>query len=291
MPLTALAMVLAAALLHASWNLLLKRAQVQGYGFVWAISLAAFVLYAPLVLFWQAADIAQLSAAQWAAIIISAILHVLYFLSLQRGYALGDMSVVYPVARGTGPVLAALAAMVWFEETPSLAALIGLALIASGTFTIAGGAALLRTTWTVRMRNGLWWGAITGGFIACYTINDSYAVKYLLLTPLLLDWLANGLRAVLLMPAVIRQRQQTSATVRRLWRTILIVGAVSPLAYILVLEAVKLAPVSHVAPARELSMLFAAYLGARFLNEQEFARRLGGACLIAVGVAALVLAP
>ena len=290
MPLTALAMVLAAALLHASWNLLLKKAQVQGYGFVWAISVAAFVLYAPLVWWWQAGDIALLNASQWLAIAASAILHVLYFLSLQRGYAQGDMSVVYPVARGTGPLLAATAAMIWFDEAPSWSALAGLALIVAGTFTIAGGPALFRSAWSARMRSGLWWGAVTGGFIACYTINDSRAVKYLLITPLLLDWLCNGLRAAILLPVVVTQWTASVVMIRRLWRTIAVVGAISPLAYILVLEAIKIAPVSHVAPAREVSMLFAAFLGARFLNEGDFWRRLSGAALIALGVAALVVA-
>lgn len=290
MPLSAFAMVLAAALLHAFWNLLLKRAQVHGYGFVWALSCASFLLYAPIVLFWQAEAIGALGVAQWTAIVVSAGLHVAYFLSLQRGYAQGDMSVVYPVARGTGPLLAAAAALVLFDEpaTPALAA--GLALIVAGTFTIAGGLALLRSRWSARMRSGLLWGVVTGTFIACYTINDSRAVKYLMMTPLLLDWLANGMRAVLMTPLAATQMRATLAIVRRLWRTILVVALASPLAYILVLEAVRLAPVSHVAPARELSMLFAAFLGAKFLQEGDFWRRLAGAALIAAGVAALVLA-
>ena len=290
MPLSALVLVMVAACLHATWNLWLKKAQAPGVAFIWCSSTAAFLAYAPIVLWLYGQDIGQLNHAQWLAVLASGALHVAYFFCLQRGYAAADLSIVYPVARGVGPLLAALAAMLWLDEPPSLLSLSGLALIVSGTFTIAGGWALVRGGWSARVRHGLGWGALTGMFIAAYTVNDGRAVKLLAVAPLLLDWLANGLRGLALIPVTPARLRQTRDTIGHAWPYIAGVALVSPLAYILVLEAMKMAPVSHVAPARELSMLIAAFLGAHLLNEGDFRRRIAGAALIAGGVICLAAA-
>lgn len=289
MPLTALALVLIAACLHATWNLWLKKADAPGLPLIWSCSVASFVAYAPVVLTLFGATVLDLSRAQWIAVAASGALHAIYFVALQRGYAVADLSIVYPLARGVGPLLSALAAMVWLSEPPSTLSLSGLGLIVAGTFTIAGGWALLRGGWSARMRKGIGWGALTGVFIAAYTVNDGRAVKVLALSPLVLDWVGNGTRIMLLSPAVSRDRGVLKETVRRAWLPITGIALVSPLAYILVLQAMRIAPVSHVAPAREVSMLIAAFLGARLLKEGDLKRRVIGAALIAGGVVCLGL--
>lgn len=289
MPIEALALVLVAACIHATWNYWVKRAQVSGASLVWASSTVTAVLYAPLALGLFGSQLMQFGPAQWIAVVASGVLHTGYFLSLQRGYAAADLSVVYPVARGTGPLLASIAAIIWFGEIPTIGSLAGLALIVGGTFTIAGGWALFRRIGTERARRGLAWGGLIGVFIATYTLNDGRAVKLLAIAPLLFDWLSGLLRAIFLVPLVVRQRAALRRDLATSWRYMIGVGVLAPLGYILVLTAMQIAPVSRVAPAREVSMLLAAFLGARMLGEGDLRRRLIGAALIAAGVVSLTV--
>lgn len=290
MPLSALALVLAAALIHATWNLLLKRAQADAVCLSWVAAGIGSIAYAPLALALHGQALAGLGAAVWWAVLASGVLHVAYFIVLQRGYQVADLSIVYPVARGTGPLIASLAAILLLGEAASVGSLAGLALIVAGTFTIAGGFALLRGGWSARIRDGLRWGALTGVLIAGYTVNDGNAVRSLAVAPLLFYWLSDSARAVLLTPWVATRRPQLRETLARAWKPALAVALLSPAGYILVLQAMTIAPISHVAPAREVSMLIAAFLGAKLLEEGALRRRLAGAALIAGGVACLALA-
>lgn len=290
MPLSALALVLVAAVIHATWNLMLKKADADPVCFSWLAASGGALALMPFALALHHVQLFELGWQAWAAVLASGLLHVFYFITLQTGYRHGDLSVVYPVARGVGPLLSALAAIVLLGEQATVGSLAGLALIVLGTFTIAGGAAMLRGEWSPRARAGLLWGAITGLLIAGYTVNDGNAVRALGVAPLLFYWLSDSARAVLLLPAVARRGATLRATLRKAWRPALGVALLSPFGYILVLQAMTIAPISHVAPAREVSMLIAAFLGARVLSEGDLARRLAGAALIASGVACLALA-
>ncbi len=289
MPPTALALVLIAAVIHASWNLFLKRAQSDAVCTAWAVAAGGALVLTPITLVVHGAGIAELGALQWGAVAASGVLHVGYFLVLQAGYRAGDLSVVYPVARGVGPLVSALAAILLLDEAATTASIAGLCLIVAGTFTIAGGTSILRGRWSGRAGAGLAWGALTGVFIAAYTVTDGWAVKVLGVAPLLFYWLSDTSRAVILAPWAMRRRTAMRMMLARDWRPVLAVALLSPVSYILVLEAMRLAPISHVAPAREVSMLIAAFLGARVLSEGDLWRRLAGAALIAAGVASLAL--
>ena len=140
-----------------------------------------------------------------------------------------------------------------------------------------------------RVHAGLVWGAACGALIALYSVIDGYAVKVLLVGPLLFDWLCNVLRVPMLIPLAWRERAALPALWRTQWRAGLMVSVFGPAAYILVLYAVQLAPLSHVAPAREVSMLLAALIGGRLLGETQRGLRVAGAALLAAGVAALAL--
>lgn len=289
MPLSALAMVVVAALIHATWNLWVKRAGAAGVPFFWGTALASTIVYAPLVLGLYGDRIADLGTPVWIAVAASGILHIAYFLALNRGYAVSDLSLVYPVARGVGPMLATVGAIVWLGEQATLMSATGLVLIVAGTFTLAGGWAMLSAPRSPRIFAGLFWGGVTGLLIAAYTVNDGRAVRLLAVAPLLFDWLSVTTRMLLLTPAALAHPPLLRETVARAWRTMLAVGVLSPLAYILVLQAMTIAPVSHVAPARELSMLVAAFFGVRLLGEGHLLRRLAGAALIAAGVVCLAM--
>lgn len=295
MPAEALALVLVAAFLHALWNLAAKRAG-GGAHFALLCVLFTCLLWAPLgvAIGWRV--VPGWGAAEWGVVASSAVVHVAYFLTLLRGYRLADLTVVYPVARGTGPLLSALGAVVLLGETLSGLGLAGVMAITLGVFLIAGGPSLWRLARggaatpadaDGRLRSGLAYGALTGCLIACYTVIDGYAVKLLLLSPILFDYAGHWLRLLLMLPIVLHDRRGFLPTCRRQWRPALVVAVFSPLAYVLVLYAVRIAPLSHVAPAREVSMLFAALIGGRLLGEADRGPRLAGAACIALGVGAL----
>lgn len=243
----ALALVLVAAVLHATWNFLAKRLG-GGAGAVWLYSTLSMVCYAPVAaaLVWLTRP--GLSAAGAGFMLGSAVLHVGYFISLQRGYRKGDLSVVYPLARGTGPLLAAIAAVSFFGERPSPLAMTGAVLIAAGIILLAGGRALLGRG-AVSLSGGPGYGLLTGLFIAIYTLWDKQAVAVIAVPPILMDWGSNLGRSVLLLPAAWLRR----ADVARHWthhRSLVFgIALLSPLAYILVLTAMVFTPVSYVAPA------------------------------------------
>lgn len=288
---TALALVVAAALCHAVWNVAAKGA---GGDMRFALFTATLVsaLWLPIALWIGWGVVGQWGFAEWGIVAASALIHVSYFVTLLRGYRVADLTVVYPVARGTAPLLAALSALLLFGERLSAFGALGVLAIIAGVFLIAGGPGLFRAardpTSQRRVRLGIGWGAATGVQIACYTLVDSFAVKVLLLSPILVDYFGNLLRLPVLAPLLWRERQTLPALWRTQWRAALTVAVLGPAGYVLALFAMQRAPVSAVAPAREMSMLFAALLGGTLLRETDMAARLTGAVFIAVGVAALV---
>jgi len=201
--------------------------------------------------------------------------------------------VVYPLARGSGPLLSSLVAISFLGERISALGAFGIAGVVGGVFLIAGGPALLRAAHDPaarqRVHAGIFYGVLTGVFIASYTVVDGYAVKMLLMSPILIDYMGNFVRVGVLAPTVLRDRATALRLWRLQWRFALLVAAVSPVAYVLVLYAMKEAPLSHVAPAREVSMLFAALIGGHLLGEGDRLARIAGAVLIAAGVTALAL--
>ncbi len=296
MPLSALALVIAAALLHALWNIAAKRAG-GNHHFAMVSGLMVCVLWLPAGLWSGWNEVPRWTPLQWALVAASAFVHLLYYNALLAGYRAADLTVVYPVARGLGPLLSALGAVLLLGERGGWMTAAGVALVCAGVFFIAGGPALWRQAQHVadsplqrqRVLAGLRWGALTGALIACYTVIDGYAIKVALMGPIVFDYVCNLLRTLMMLPLLARDLPGFRAAWRLQWRHALVVAAISPLAYILVLYALQQAPLSHVAPAREMSMLFAAALGGRLLGEGDRGLRLLGAACIAAGVAALAL--
>jgi drug/metabolite transporter (DMT)-like permease len=288
----ALALVLAAAVCHATWNLAAKRAG-GGNHFVLMGSLLVTVLWAPLVLWIGVEGMAGWGWREWSLLAASAVVHVFYFRTLLHGYRVSDLTVVYPVARGSGPLLSSLGAVLVLGETLSLVSGAGALAVVCGVFLIAGGPRLWRQAHDPAQRDlvrrGVGWGALTGAFIAGYTVIDGYAVKVMLISPILVDYVGNVLRVPVMAPFALRDRGGFVAACRAQWRPALIIAILGPASYVLVLYAVTMAPLSHVAPAREVSMLFAALLGGTLLGEGDRWLRLLGAACIALGVVGLAL--
>jgi len=288
----ALALVVLAGLIHASWNIAAKHAGGDAR-FVAFTGMVMMVFWAPLGIWLGIQELPVWGLREWCFIAASAALHTVYFLTLLRGYRKADLTVVYPVARGSGPLLSSAAAILLLGEQVSVIGLAGIIGVVAGVFLVAGGPKLLRAAHDpvqrARIHKGLRYGAVTGLFIAGYTVVDGYAVKLLAVSPILLDYIGNLFRLALLTPAVARDLPAAAGLWRRQWKHAVFVGIVSPVSYVLVLYAMKVAPLSHVAPAREVSMLFAALIGGQLLGEGDRLARLAGAALIAAGVIALGL--
>ena len=278
-----LALIAVGALSHAAWNLAIKRAQVGGPVFVWLSAIASTIVVLPFSV------IALLNAPADGATVVmvavlSAALHTGYFLLLQKGYSVGDVSVVYPLARGTGPLLAIILAVILLSERPSILGLAGAAAVISGVLVIgtAGG-----RRGRLDARAGVGFGLLTGVMIAAYTLWDAFAVTVLLLAPVVVSAGSSLGQAVLLAPVALRLPGRVAATWRRNWREVLIVGILSPVSYIAILIAMQFAPVSLVAPAREVSVVLVSLAGWLFFRESHPVQRLIGAAVVLAGVAML----
>lgn len=289
MPLTALGLVLGAALIHAAWNIVAKRSG-GGSHFALISAMAMAILWAPLGVWFAWDAVPTWGGREWLTLLGSGVAHLVYFNVLLAGYRAADLTVVYPIARGTGPLLASIGAVVWLGESLTPLGMGGIAAVSLGVLLLASGPAMWRGGTGLRPDNrrlGIAWGTVTGLTIALYTVIDGYAVKVLAIAPIAVDWTSNLLRTLFMLPAAAIDRVGFARTWRTLWRPALFLGVVSPLGYVLVLYAVTLAPLSHVAPAREVSMLFAALLSGRLLGERDRGLRLAGAGCIAGGVIAL----
>jgi uncharacterized membrane protein len=285
MPLSAFLLVLSAALAHATWNFLAKRAADRKH-LIWFSSGMEALVTAPLAFLVLSNRWSSLDRRAFLFLVATGVLHLLYTESLLRGYRAGDLTVVYPLARGTGPLLSFCGAVVLLREHASLVAASGAVLITAGILLASGGLAALRNS---DNHAGLFWGLATGCTIASYTLVDGYSVRTLLLSPILVEYAGNLFRAVVLTPGALRRRASLLQEYEECWKEAAAIAVLVPLGYVLVLFAMRLAPISHVAPVREMSMMIGMYFGAKFLSEGHTVRRVTGSLFIAVGVAALAL--
>lgn len=291
MTLLALALVLAAGSFHATWNLLAKRASsgVSGPAFVWLCTVLSMLIFAPVAAI-VLSENPHVGTLGLLFMFGTGILHTGYFLSLQEGYRVGDLSMIYPLARGTGPLLASAAAIALFDERPGPLGAAGILLIVSGVFLLAwepdsgSRGSAKKKKWL-----GMAFGLLTGVFIASYTLWDKYAVSDLSLSPILYYWAFNSVEALLLTPLALRDKEKVRAAWRAHWLETLGVAVLSPLSYVLVLIALVFTPVSQVAPAREVSILIGTLMGERLLAEGGLRQRLVASGLMVVGIAALAV--
>jgi drug/metabolite transporter (DMT)-like permease len=283
----ALALVLFSAFVHASWNFLLKKSG-GGTGLITAASVLSLAVYAPIV-----------AAATWmqgyafkpihlALMFASGMIHTGYFLLLDRAYRSGgDLSIVYPLARATGPLLTIGVAILLLGERPGATAIGGAALIGVSALVLSGNPFARHKS---SARNAVSFALLTGCMIATYTIWDKSSVATWLIPPLLYDWGTNFFRCLVLIPW---SRHRVPGDIRKAWReqraNVIVIALLCPLSYILVLTAMVFTPVSLVAPAREVSILIAALMGAHFLREGDVLRRVIAGAGMVLGIAGLTL--
>jgi len=281
----ALSLILCAAVVHATWNYLLKRSG-GGTIFVWWFATLSAIIYAPFtlaVVWWSKPD---LGGTAFALMLASAVLHTAYYMLLDRGYRSGDLSLVYPLARGSGPLITVLCAVLLLQEQPSPTAVAGALLIGCGAVMLTGNLGRLKESGSLP---AVGFALLTGCMIAGYTLVDKVAVAACLVPPILQDWAANLGRVLLMTPMALRSREQLKPTWQRAKKDIIAVAILCPLSYILVLTAMVFTPVSYVAPAREISILVAAVMGTQLLAEGDAARRLTAAAAMVAGIICLAL--
>lgn len=280
---SAIAFILIAAFAHATWNYLSKKA-CGGTAFIWLFAALSTLLYFPLAVWIVVIQKPVIGWHQLGFMLGSAILHSLYFILLDKGYLIGDLSLIYPLARGTGPILSTIAAIVFLGEHPSAVALVGTLLIGLGIVVITENPFKLAEP---TARKSMIFAALCGTMIAGYTLSDKLAVTTFLIPPLLLDWSANLGRVFLLTPYAFKNWNK----VKDQWASHKIeaisVAVLCPLAYILVLTAMVFSPVSYIAPAREISILIGTAMGARLLSEGNMRIRVIGASAMIIGMGAL----
>ena len=292
MPLQAVLLVLLGALIHAGWNIAAKKANGDAR-FTFFSCLIMLVVWSPLCIWLGWNVVPTWGMTEWGLMALSGFVHWVYFYCLLTGYRKSDLTIVYPLARGSGPLLSSSVAVVVFGEQLSSLGVLGIAGVVVGVFLVAGGPALFKAAHDPakkeRVKAGVFWGLLTGALIACYTVLDAYAVKVIAISPILFDYWCNVLRLPYAAVPVLRDRPEAWRLFKLQWKYAAIVAVFSPIAYVCVLYAVLIAPVSHVAPAREVSMLFAALIGGHLLGEGDRLLRVAGAALIAMGVIALAL--
>jgi drug/metabolite transporter (DMT)-like permease len=285
MTVSAFLLVLAAAFCHATWNFFVKRLN-GGAELAWMFAVASSVIYMPVAIFVIVMEKPAFGWLELGFVVGSAVIHLGYFLLLQAGYRNGDLSLVYPTARATGPLLSVTMAVLLLGEHISLQLAIGAVIIIVGVVSLTGGFSKRPDNF----RTSLLFGIGSGTFIGCYTVWDAHAVSSIMISPLILEITGIVCRAVFLTPVGIRRLH----TVKTFWkeqrRIILIVSTIMPLAYIFVLYAMTYTPVVYVAPLRESSVLLTVLMGSILLREGDLKRRLGWALVILLGVTLLATA-
>ncbi len=277
-----LVLVLAAAVCHATWNYFVKKIN-GGPELIWLFSLITVVIYAPLAIWFAFASGFHAGPVEIGFIAGSALLHLGYFLLLQKGYRVGDLSLVYPIARATGPLLSTSFAVLFLNEAITGQTALGALTIILGILLLSGG--LRRGSKT--LLGSVAFGLAAGALIGSYTVWDAHTVSALAVPPLLMDYVSSLGRLVILAPVARRRTSDMRAHWRHHKAGLFAIAVFNPLAYILVLYALTFTPVVYVAPAREMSVLLTVLAGSLLLNEGNLRWRLSWACVSLAGVVLL----
>ncbi len=289
MDLAALALVLVSAFFHSGWNLLAKRSRDQG-AFLWLAIVAGLLAFAPAAVYFLVTQ--PPSGDGWIFIAASAVIHVLYFLFLGGALARTDLSVAYPLARGTGPLFVLIIALIFLGETPTGPGIAGVLLVITGVYLLNTARltfrALTRPFRALVTTPGTRLALLTGLTIGIYSVVDKAGVDRV--NPLLYMWLWVLGTALLMAPFYLRRPDRVRAVLKIEIRSAIAAGVLLFGAYTMVLTAMTWSIVTYVSAARETSILIATLYGALLLKEYVGPARVLGALILALGVALIAIA-
>ena len=287
----ALGLVLASALAHSTWNFLLKRSGDKQV-FMWWLLVTASIMFVPVgvVLF----VLHPFGYPGWVFVLATIALHMLYFVLLGKGYTHGDLSLVYPIARGMGPMLVPILAVVILGESIGGLAILGIIAIIAGIYTISwwgNFTALVRDPLEIVKNSGTRYAILTGITIAVYAIVDKRGVDHV--EPFLYMYFMTLGSAVGLAPYILSTcgMTQVGREFRANTTPILVSALLLFLAYGMVLTAFSLSRVSYVAPAREVGIVLGVVFGVVLLKEPFGRGRLLGSSFIVAGLALIAVSP
>lgn len=270
--LTATLLALAAAVLHAGWNLWVKQSGDRWIALWGQMTCAGVVSAVALVALGGAHNIA------WWQFITSGLIHVFYIGFLSRAYNMGDFSVTYPIARGAGALLAAVGGVLFLSDHLNAIMVFGIAISIFGIMLMAGRAD------NAHVRAAL----MVSCTIGAYSVVDSHGSRAMggNLYPLLL-FVATGISLTTV--GLLRGRRHDMTTaLKSTWRKFTIAGVASITTYWMVLIAVQKAPVGYVTALRESSVVIVALVGTRYLGEEDMKRRVIAASVVLLGLIVLV---
>jgi drug/metabolite transporter (DMT)-like permease len=284
MPLRALAFVIVAAFFHATWNFIIKKVSGRELVTWWAVMVGSLLLL-PFV--WPSLAMA---ATMWPYILSSALAEAIYFIALLRGYERADFSLIYPIGRGAAPALIACWSRLFIGEHAGTWGIAGIVLILLGLIVVGAGHTLFKRGSVPVNTKGVVLALFVAATISVYSVIDAVAVR--MVPPLPYFTLVLSLTGLFIAPVVLIKNGHCAALEK--WRTnfphIILVAILNPLAYVLVLKAYAMAPVSYAGAIREVSIVLAAIAGWRWLGEDFGVIRVIGAVLIFSGIFVIALA-
>jgi drug/metabolite transporter (DMT)-like permease len=277
-PLAVLPLVLLAAVFHATWNALLKASENPLSLATRAMTWGTVLSLPPVAVAWVVTGRPGLPLAGWLLAIASGALELIYFITLSAAYRRGELSVVYPIARGTAPLLAVLVGVILLgERLPATAVL--------GVIGLLGGIWAVRRPATAG--SALWPALLTGVLIAAYTSLDRIGVR--LGPPWVYAWLL-WLFAAIFLVAFTTVRRVPRSRLTDEPRLSLAVGVLMTAAYFMILFALSVAPLAIIAPLRESAIVLVTAWGIWRLGERRGAwLRVAGALAILAGIALLTI--
>ncbi|RKP56825.1 LuxR family transcriptional regulator [Cohnella endophytica] len=273
-------LVVLSGLSHATWNLFTKRS-LNKHAFLWFCQWTAILIFLPIMLY-QSDSFPGVSPVGWLTIGLSMLLHGLYVVVLAQAYVFGDMSKVYPIMRGTSPLLVPLLSVLILKEALPLIGWLGILLIVGGI--AMGGEKGTRLTLANWGDKTVLLAMTVGILITSYTVVDRLALDYIPAT--ILNWLSNVGNLIALTYLALGSGQLKREWSMN-WRTILLGGILAPGGYILFLIALKFMPVSQLAPMREIGTVFGTVMAIFILRERQASGRIAAAVLITAGIVLL----
>lgn len=285
-------LLLFSAAFHAVANACMKQARDK-LAFVWWMLGVFSVLLSPVLLL-----LPDATTFSWALVILSGVLETVYFIALTRAYSLGDLSLVYPIARGSAPLFLLVWAAIFLEERPTVFGIGGILCIVAGLYLInLSKLSDWRRPLTAWSSAAARWALITGFLISTYTLIDKIGVRYFspfiyLYLILFVCWLLMGVQWLFAerRRALVQEigGGLNGGSMRRIM-IVLLAAFLGAAGYLLVLTAMRISPVSYVAPVREVSVVIGAWIGVRFLQEQGGSLRISASLLVVTGIFLIAL--